>query len=179
MESDRCKAFVKNEMIKLGLHCRKVELGEVDLKENVLKEQMQTIDIALRNGGLELIIDKKSNLIEKIKDEIYQFIYLSDDLTKTKFSDYISKKVNCDYASLSNLFSRIQGVTIEKYIITQKIERVKGLLAYGMLTLNDIAWKLQYSSVAHLSNQFKKMTGYTPTFFREHWNSGKSKLQNV
>jgi len=179
MESDRCKAFVKNEMIKLGLHCKKVELGEVEIKENLLKEQMQTIDNALKNGGLELIIDKKRNLIEKIKDEIYQFIYPSDDLTKTKFSDYISKKINCDYASLSNLFSRIQGVTIEKYMITQKIERAKGLLAYGMLTLNDIAWKLQYSSVAHLSNQFKKITGFTPSFFRLHWNTLINKSQNV
>jgi len=170
MESDRCIAMVKNELNKLGLHYKSVILGEVELKENISREKLQLIDIALRNAGLELMDDKRIRLIEKIKAVINQLIYLSDDLPKLNFSDYISKKVNYDYAYLSNLFSGVQGVTIEKYIITQKIERAKELLVYGELSLSDIAFRLHYSSVAHLSNQFKKVTGLTPSFFRQCWN---------
>ncbi len=175
MESGRCKAMVKNELNKLGLHYKTVELGEVELKENISREKLQLIDIALRDAGLELMNDKKSHLIEKIKTAIYQLIYLSDDLPKPNFSDYISKKVNHDYNYVSNLFSGAQGITIEKYIIAQKIERVKELLVYCELSLSDIAYKLQYSSVAHLSNQFKKVTGLTPTFFRQLRNSSRHK----
>jgi AraC-like DNA-binding protein len=171
MESDRCIAMVKNELNKLGLHSKTVELGEVELKENISWEKLQLIDIALRNAGLELMGDKESRLIEKIKAAIYQWINLSDDLPKPNFSDYISKKVNRDYNYLSNLFSGVQGITIEKYIIVQKIERVKELLVYDGLSLSDIVYKLQYSSVAHLSNQFKKVTGLTPSYFRQLGNT--------
>jgi AraC-like DNA-binding protein len=167
MESDRCIAVVKNELNKLGLHYKKVELGRVELKENISTEKMQMIDTELRKVGLELMDDIKARLVKKINAAIYQMIYLSDDFPKPNISHYISKKVNYDYTYLSNIFSRIQGVTIEKHIIAQKIQRVKELLLYGELSLSDIAFKLQYSSVAHLSNQFKKVTGLTPSFFRQ------------
>lgn len=169
MESDRCKAFVRNELDKLGIPYKKVELGEVKLKENISNENLHLIDIALRDAGLELMRDKKSQLIEKVKSAIYQLVNFSDNLIKPNISEFISKKVNCDYSYVSNLFTREQGITIEKYIIKQKIERVKELLLLGKLNLVDIAYKLQYSSVAHLSNQFKKIVGSTPSVFRQLW----------
>jgi len=167
MESDRCIAMVKDELCKHGLQYKNVELGKVELKGNISDEKLRLVDMGLRNAGLELMEDKKSHLIEMIKAAVYQLIYLSDDFPKPNFSDYISKKVNRDYTYLSNLFSGVQGVTIEKYFIAQKIVRVKELLVYCKLSLSDIAFKLHYSSVAHLSNQFKKVTGLTPTFFKQ------------
>ena len=177
MESDRCITLVKNELNKLGLNYKTVELGEVELKENLSAEKLRLIDIALRNAGLELMADKKNLIIDKIKVAIHQLIFFSDNITRPNFSEYISKKVNRDYTYISNLFSSVQGVTIEKFIIAQKIERVKELLVYEELSLSDIAFKLQYSSVGHLSNQFKKVTGLTPSFFRQfnHLNRKKSK----
>jgi len=177
MESDRCITLVKNELNRLGLNYSTVVLCEVELKENVSKEKLQLIDIALRNAGLELIADRKGLLVEKIKDAIHQFIFLSIDLGKPNFSEYISSKVNHDYTYLSHLFLSVHGVTIEKYFIAQKIERVKELLAYSELSLSDIAFKVKYSSVGHLSNQFKKVTGLPPSFFRKlrHMNLKKSK----
>lgn len=166
MESERCKTIVRDELNKLGLHYKKVELGEVELKAKISTEKLKLIDIALKNAGLELLMDNKMRIIEKIKDSVNQVIFLSDDIPKQTFSEYISRIVNYDYTYLSNLFSGIQGITIEKYIIAQKIKRVKELLVFGNLSLSDIAFKLQYSSVAHLSNQFKKVTGLTPSFFR-------------
>lgn len=179
MESDCCIAMVKSELYKLGLHYKTVELGKVELNENVSLEKLQLIDSALRSSGLELMGDKKNFLIDKVKTVIHQLIYLSDDLPKPNFSDYISKKVNRDYTYLSNLFSSGQGITIEKYIITQKIERVKELLVYNEFSLSEIAYKLQYSSVAHLSNQFKKVTGLTPSFFRQLRNTSRNQSKNL
>jgi AraC-like DNA-binding protein len=167
MESSRCKTMVKNELNKLGLQYTRIELGKVELKENISGEKLHLIDLALRNSGLELIADKKTGLIERIKDAIYQLIYLFDDLPKPNSNDYISEKVKCDYASLSNIFSGTLGITIEKYIISQKIERVKELLVYDKRSLSDISFIMHYSSVAHLSSQFKKVTGLTPSFFRQ------------
>jgi len=175
MESNRCKTTVKNELVKLGLQYKRIELGSVELKENISEERLQLIDIALRNAGLELMADKKTQIIEKIKNAIKQLICLSDDIPKPKFSDFISKNVNFDYAYLSNLFSGMQGITIEKYIILQKIEHVKELLLFEKCSLNEIAYKLQYSSVAHLSNQFKKITGLTPSLFRQLLNTKRQK----
>jgi YesN/AraC family two-component response regulator len=175
MESDRCIALVKNELSKLELNYKTVELGKVELKEGISTEKLHSIDIALRSAGLELIDDKRQSLIEKIKVAVYQLIYLSDDLPKQNFSDYISKKVNHDYTYISSLFSGVEGITIEKYIIAQKIERVKELLFYSEFSLSDIAHKLQYSSMAHLSNQFKKATGLTLSFFRQLRNTGLRK----
>ncbi len=165
MQSSRCETIVRNELNKLGLPYNKIELGKVEVKGIIPEEYLKTLDIALKNSGLELIYSKEKLLINRIKETINQLVYLSDDLPKPNFSDYISKKVNYDYAYLSNLFSGIQGVTIEKYIIAQKIDRIKELLAYGELSLSDIAFKLHYSSVAHLSNQFKKVTGLSPSHF--------------
>ena len=167
MESDRCVAMVKNELDKIGLNYKTVELGKVEIKDKISSEKLQMIDIALKKSGLELINDRKQLLIEKIKIAINQLIYFSDDFSKQNFSDYISEKVNYNYPYLSNLFSGMQGITIERYMILQKIERVKELLVYDKISLSQIAYKLQYSSVAHLSNQFKKITGLTPTFFRQ------------
>lgn len=176
MESHRCIAMVKDELNKLGLPYKTVELGEVELIENISPEKLHLIDIELRNAGLEIMDDKQNNLVEKIKAAVRQLIYLSDDFYKPNNSDFISRKVNVDYTRLSHIFSSAQGVTVEKYVIAQKIERVKEMLVYDKLSLSDIAYKLQYSSVAHLSNQFKKVTGLTPSFFRQ---LRKSSLSNA
>lgn len=166
MESDRCKSIVIEELNKLGLHYKSVELGEVELKDNISNLKMQLIDAALKRSGLELMANNKSILIGKIKDAINYLVYFSEDLSRPNFSDYISKKVNFDYNYLSKIFSEGEGITIEKYIIHQRIERVKELLIYDGLSLNEIAYKMLYSSVAHLSNQFKKVTGLGPAQFR-------------
>jgi AraC-like DNA-binding protein len=175
MESDRCKAVVRNELSRLGLHYKTVDLGVVELKEDLTFEKLQMIDIALRNAGLELMYDKNNRIVEKIKTAIHQLIYLSDDVPKQNFSDYISSEVNRDYTYLSNLFSGNQGITIEKYIIVQKVERIKELLKLENLSLSNIAFRLKYSSVAHLSNQFKKITGITPSFFKQLRRAKRSK----
>ncbi len=166
MESDRCKTIVKEELNKLGLLYNSVEIGEVELKDNISILKMQLIDAALKKSGLELMVNNRNILIGKIKMAINQLVYHSDDLTRPNFSDYISKKVNYDYNYLSKIFSEEEGKTIEKYIIGQRIERVKELLIYDGLCLSEIAYKMLYSSVAHLSNQFKKVTGLSPAQFR-------------
>ena len=170
MESHRCIATVKDELNKLGLHYKSVELGEIVIKENISLEKLQLMDSELRNFGLEIMSDRQSIIIDKIKTAIHQLICLTNDHAKPNYSKFISEKVNLDYNSLSHIFSGTLGVTIEKYIIAQKIERVKELLVYDNTSLSDIAYQLQYSSVAHLSNQFKKVTGLTPSFFRQHRN---------
>jgi AraC-like DNA-binding protein len=171
--------MVKNELDKLGLPYKTVVLGEVELKEEISMEKLRLFDITLKCSGLELINDQKNLLIEKIKTAMHQLIYLSDGILKPNFSDFISKKVNYNYPYLSNLFSSVQGISIEKYMILQKIERVKELLVYEESSLTDIAYRLQYSSVAHLSNQFKKITGLTPSFFRQLRNTRCCKSKNV
>lgn len=167
MVSMRCKMVVKEELKKLGLHFIVVDLGEVDLMENINLEQRDQIRLALRRSGLELIEDKKAILIEKIKNTIIEMVHYNDELLKVNFSDFISEKLNYNYTYLANLFSEIQGTTIEKFIIAHKIERVKELIIYDELNLSEIAWKMHYSSVAHLSNQFKKITGLTPSHFKQ------------
>jgi AraC-like DNA-binding protein len=179
MESNRCKLMVKAELHKLGLNYKTLELGEVDIKENISAEKLQLFNIALKNAGFELIDDKKNLYVEKIKTAIHKLIFQLDELPKPNFSDYIRQKVNKDYTYLSNLFSGVMGVTIEKYIITQKIDYVKELLVYSKLSVSDIAFKLQYSSVAHLSNQFKKITGLTISHFRQLRNIKRQKIINV
>lgn len=174
MESHRCITRVRNELDNLGIHYKTVELGKVELKDTISADILKLIDITLKQAGLEIIGNKKAALVEEIKAVIHELIYLSDELPKPIYSHYISNKTNYDYTYLSNVFSASEGVTIEKYIIAQKIERVKELLVYTTDSLNNIAFLLNYSSVAHLSNQFKKVTGLTPSFFREH---GKSRLK--
>ena len=158
---------VKSELDKLGLHYLKVELGEVNIKENLTTEQREQLKAGLLKSGLELMDDKKAILIDKIKNIIVEMVHYTDEPLKTNFSDYLSEKLNYDYTHLANLFSETTGVTIEHFIIAHKIERVKELLLYDELNLTEISYMLNYSSVAHLSNQFKKVTGLVPTFFKK------------
>jgi AraC-like DNA-binding protein len=159
--------MVRNELTRLGLQFKSVELGAVEFKGSISDEQLKLIDIALKNYGFELMYDRNNRTVEKIKASVFQLVYKSDDLPKQNFSNFISKTVNRDYTYLSNLFSSIQGVTIESYIIQQKISRIKELLVHENISLSNIAFLLKYSSVAHLSNQFKKVTGLTPSFFKK------------
>jgi AraC-like DNA-binding protein len=158
--------MVKEELSKLGLHYVNVELGVVDILESISQEQHEKLKTNLALSGLELLDDKKSVLIEKIKNVIVEMIHYSDELPKVNYSEYISKKLNYDYTYLSNLFSEVNGITIQHFIILHKIERVKELLLYGELNLTEISYLMQYSSVAHLSNQFKKVTGLSPSFYK-------------
>lgn len=167
MVSLRCKMVVKAELENLGLHASSIELGEVDIEGVVTDDVRDKIKLALLKSGLELLEDKKSILIEKIKNIIVEMIHYSDEAPKTNFSHYLSSKLNYDYNYLSNLFSEVKGTTIAHFIILHKIERAKELLVYDELTLTQIAEELHYSSVAHLSNQFKKVTGLTPSFFKQ------------
>lgn len=167
MVSSRCITFVENEIHKLRLYKFTVELGEVELLDNVSAEKMQLLDVSLKEGGLEIIGDKNTHLIKEIKAAVYDLINHFDDLPKPNYSEYISQKTNSSYTHLSSVFSKVQGISIEKYIIEKRNERVKELLVYTDLGLFDISFKLHFSSVAHLSNQFKKVTGLTPTYFRE------------
>jgi AraC-like DNA-binding protein len=157
---------VKYELDKMGLHYTRVELGEVEIKEDLSDEQQVSLDIALKNCGLELMDDKKSILVEKIKTIIIELVHYTDDIIKINLSDHISQKLNHNYSYLSNLFSEVKGTSIERFYLEHKIEKVKELLVYDELNLTEIAYKLHYSSVAHLSSQFKKMTGLTPSHFK-------------
>jgi AraC-like DNA-binding protein len=163
----RCKMVVKNELEKLGLHYTTVELGEVDVMETLSDEQYEKFKGALLNSGLELLDDKKSVLIQKIKNVIIDLIHYSEEPLTVNFSEYLSQKLNHNYTYLANLFSEVQGTTIEKFIIVHKIERVKELLVYNEHNLTEIAWLMHYSSVAHLSTQFKKVTVLTPSHFKQ------------
>jgi AraC-like DNA-binding protein len=170
---------VKSELEKLGLHYSFVDLGEADIKEGISAEQKVQLDKALKKSGLELMDDKKSMLIEKIKNIIVELVHYSDEEPKVNFSDYISGKLNHDYTYLANLFSEVEGTTIEQFFISHKIERVKELLVYDELSLTEIAFKLHYSSVAHLSNQFKKVTGLTPSHFKQLRHKRRIMLENL
>lgn len=167
MVSLRCKMMVKDELKKLGLHYIVVELGTIEIMEELSDDMREELRKNLAQSGLELLDDKKSILIEKIKNLIIEMIHYSDNLPEVNYSTYISDKLDYDYTYLANVFSEIQGTTIQQYIIVNKIERVKELLLYGELNLTEISYKLNYSSVAHLSNQFKKVTGLTPTYFKK------------
>lgn len=179
MVSIRCKMVVKSELEKLGLHYTTVELGEVNIKENISAEQLKALDKALKKSGLELMDDRKSMLIEKIKNIVVELIHYSDEPLKLNFSNYLASKLNHDYTYLSNLFSEVQGTTIEHFIIAHKIEKVKELLVYDELNLTEIAYLLHYSSVAHLSMQFKKVTGLTPSHFKQLKNKRLNNLENL
>jgi AraC-like DNA-binding protein len=164
---------VKSEIEKLGLHCTSVELGEAEIKEEISPEEMARLSNSLSKTGLELVNDKKTILVEKIKTFIIELVHYNDEQIKINLSDYISEKLDLNYTYLANLFSELQGTSIEQFYLGHKIEKVKELLAYGELNLTEIAWKLHYSSVAHLSNQFKKMTGLTPTHYKNLKNKGR------
>jgi AraC-like DNA-binding protein len=163
----RCKMAVISELERLGLNYTSVELGEVEIKGEISAEQRISLDAGLKKSGLELMDNRKSTLIDKTKILIIELIHYSDYPLKINLSEYLSSKLNYDYAYLANLFSEVQGTTIEHFYIFHKIERVKELLVYDELNLKEIAFRLNYSSVAHLSNQFKKVTSLTPSHFKQ------------
>jgi AraC-like DNA-binding protein len=167
MVSLRCKLIVKSELEKLNIKPFIIELGEVEIDEELSREKYTKLKTNLLAFGLELMDDKKSILIEKIKNIIVEMIHYNEELPVVNFSNFLSEKLNYEYNYLSNLFSEVKGTTIEHYIISHKIERAKELMVYNELTLTEIAYKLHYSSVAHLSTQFKKVTGLTPSFFKK------------
>jgi AraC-like DNA-binding protein len=179
MVSLRCKMLVKEELKKLGLHYVIVDLGMVEILEDISAEKFQDLKNNLALSGLELLDDKKSVLIEKIKNVIIEMVHYTDEIPKVNYSDYIAEKLHHDYTYLSNIFSEVKGTTIQQYIIVHKIERVKELLLYGELNLTEISYMLNYSSVAHLSNQFKKITGLSPTFFKKLKQKRHQNLENI
>ena len=175
----RCQMVVKSEIEKLGLHYNYVKIGEADIVENMQPQQLEKFNTGLKKAGLVLMDDKKSILIEKIRSAIIELVHFTEDQIKVNLSDFLSEKLDYDYTYLANLFSEMSGVTIEKFYITHKIERVKELIVYGDLNLSEIAWKLHYCSVAHLSNQFKKFTGLTPTQFKMLKNKSQDSINDV
>jgi AraC-like DNA-binding protein len=179
MVSNRCKMAVKEELKRLGLHFIMVDLGEVEIMENISAEQREQVKIALLNSGLELMDDNRAVLIEKIKTTIIEMVHHTDEIIKTNFSDFLSEKLNHDYTYLSKLFSEVQGTTIEQFIISHKIERIKELMIYDELNIKEIAFKMNYSSVAHLSNQFKKITGLSPSHFKQLKDKRRSLIEEI
>lgn len=179
MVSLRCKMLVKEELRKLGLQYVVVDLGTVEILEDITEQQREQLRVNLLKSGLELMDDKKSILIEKIKNVIIEMVHYSDEMPDVNYSTYISEKLNLDYTYLSNIFSEVKGITIQQFIIIHKIERVKELLLYDELNLTEISYKLNYSSVAHLSNQFKKVTGLSPTFFKRLKQKREQNLENI
>ena len=175
----RCKMVVKQELARLGLKYASVELGEAEILEDISTEQRYQFRAALQRSGLELMDDKKSVLIQKIKNVIIELVHYAEEPPTIKFSEFLSQKLNYDYTYLANLFSEVQGTTIEKFFISHKIERVKELLVYGELSLTEIAYQMHYSSVAHLSTQFKKVTGLTPSYFKQLRDKRRSMLEDM
>jgi len=167
MVSLRCKMVVHQELEKLNVRNAVVDLGVVELLDDISIEQRWVLKENLLKTGLELLDDKKSILIEKIKNVVTEMIHYSESLPKENFSDYISEKLGYDYTYLANTFSEVKGITLQHFIIINKVEKVKELLLYDELNLTEISYKLNYSSVAHLSNQFKKITGLSPSFYKE------------
>lgn len=163
----RCKMLVKEEFKKLGIPCISINLGSVEVNESLSPETLELLRTNLLKSGLELLEDSKSILIDKIKSIIIEMIHYKEEVPKVNYSTYISEKLGYDYTYLANSFSEVKGITIQHYIIFHKIEKVKELLLYDQFTLTEISYKLHYSSVAHLSNQFKKVTGLSPSYFKE------------
>jgi AraC-like DNA-binding protein len=179
MVCSRCKMVVKSEFEKLGLPTISVELGEVELEKEISDEQKEVLLKNLQVLGFDLIDDKKTKTVERIKNLIVDLVHHKNNELKINLSDYLAENLNQDYNSLSNLFSEIENTTIEKYFISQKIEKVKELLIYNELSLSEIADILNYSNVAHLSNQFKKITGFTPTSFKQSKDKMRIQIENI
>ncbi|MFH6993719.1 helix-turn-helix domain-containing protein [Flavobacterium sp. FlaQc-48] len=170
---------VKSEFEKLGLQTISVELGEVELQDAITDIQKEILLKNLQSLGFDFIDDKKSKTIEKVKNLIVDLVHHKNNELKINLSDYLVENLNQDYSTLSNLFSEIENITIEKYFISQKIEKVKELLIYNELSLSEIADMLNYSNVAHLSNQFKKITGFTPTYFKQLKDKKRIQIENL
>ena len=179
MVSARCKIVVKEELKKMDIHYVMVELGEVEMMESLSAADREALKLALLHLGLELMDDKKSMLIEKIKNIVIEVVHHSEEPLKIKFSEHLYNKLQHDYTYLSNLFSEVQGITIEHFMIAHKIEKVKELLVYNELSLTEIAFAMNYSSVAHLSTQFKKVTGLTPSHFKKLKDKRRNALDNI
>ncbi|MCL6259811.1 AraC family transcriptional regulator [Aquiflexum sp. TKW24L] len=179
MVSLRCKIIVQQELEKLEIPFLTVDLGVVETSANISGSQHETLSINLKRVGLEVLDDKRGILIDKIKNVIIEMIHHHEQLPKINYSVYISEKLGNDYTYLSNTFSEVNGITIQQYIIIHKIEKVKELMLYDELNLTEISYRMNYSSVAHLSNQFKKITGLTPSFYKRMRNFRKQNLENV
>ena len=175
----RCKMIVKEELSKLGIEYTSVELGEVEINTPLTSELHDELKKRLMNYGLDLIDDKKHVLIQRIKNLIVEMVHYEDNPVVVNFSVYLSEKLNHDYTYMANLFSEVQGTTIEKFIISHKIERVKELLLYNELNLTEIAYLIHYSSVAHLSSQIRKVTGYTPSYFKQVKGVRRNMLEEI
>ncbi|MEX1212993.1 MAG: AraC family transcriptional regulator [Balneolaceae bacterium] len=179
MVSRRCKMMVKEELKKLGLHYVIVDLGTVEILEDITQEQSDKLRANLLKSGLELLDDKRQILVDKIKTVVIEMIHHSDEIPHVNYSDYISKKIGKDYNYLSDIFSEVNGITIQQFIISHKIEKAKELILYDEMNITEISRKLDYSSVSHLSNQFKKVTGLTPSFFKRLKNKRRGNLENL
>ena len=179
MVSIRCKMVVKEELDKLNLRYVILDLGTVEIIDDLTAAQRNVLKIGLLKSGLELMDDKKAVLIEKVKNIIIEMVHYTDELPKVNYSDYISEKLGLDYTHISKIFSEVKGITIEQFIIAHKIERVKELLIYDELNLTQISYMLNYSSVSHLSRQFKKITGLTPSFFKQLKDKKRITLENI
>jgi len=170
---------VMAELTKLGLHYTYVNIGEANITEDITPEQLRQLNVALEKSGLLLMDDKKSILVEKVKNAIIELTHYTEEQIKTNLSDYLSEELNHDYTYLANLFSEVKGITIEKFYLLHKIEKVKELIVYDELSLTEIAYKMHYSSVAHLSNQFKKITGLSPSHFKKLKDKRRNTLEDV
>lgn len=179
MVSLRCKILVQEELKKLDIKHLLVELGAVELLQDITQEQRDLLKHNLLKSGLELLDDKKSILVEKIKNTIIEMIHFTDELPKTNYSEYLSEKLGYDYTYLSNLFSEVKGITIQQFLIIHRIEKAKELILYEELNTSEISYRLNYSSVAHFSNQFKKVTGLTPSFYRKLKQMRQGNLEDV
>lgn len=179
MVSLRCKMMVKSEMNKLDLLYSSVELGEVQLIHPISQDNRENLKRELHKSGLELMDDSKAMLIEKIINIIVEMVHYSEDEPRENFSEFLSEKLGQDYRKLATVFSKTKGVTIERFIILHKIERIKELIIYDELNLTEISYKLHYSSVAHLSAQFKQVTGLTPTTFKNMLKRQRFNLEDL
>jgi AraC-like DNA-binding protein len=179
MVSLRCRLVVQKEFQKLGLRYNNIELGMVEIPEEITPDKRKHLKANLLKWGLELMEDKKSILVEKTRILIIEMIHYTDELPDVNNSDFLSEKLGYDYSYLSNIFSEVKGISLQHFIIEHKIERVKELLLYDELNLSEISWKLHYSSVAHLSNQFKKITGVTPSFYKKMKHKRSRNLEDL
>jgi AraC-like DNA-binding protein len=179
MVSHRCKLLVEEELRNSGINYFRIDLGMVELHDDLTPDKREQLRTNLLQSGLELLDDKKSILVESIKNVIIEMIHYTEELPKVNYSDYISEKLEYDYTYLSNIFTEVKGITIQQFIINNKIERVKELLLYDELNLTEISYRLHYSSVAHLSNQFRKITGVTPSYFKKMRLKRRGNLENL